>query len=159
MYNVQSEDFCEEEGFSSEAVEVNNEHREQDVNIDNMDQRMMSVNRMGVVKKYRNEGSGQNKEFDTADDMLKYYRSKSQNMSKPSESQNRPKSQVSSPIEASNSTVRIQSSIPNTLQADVVGRNLLSKKDSFSSIKKSKRTITKTYCQTSSVEKYRDSNE
>lgn len=157
---MQNEEYGEEEGFSSEAAEINNEHRDADINMDNrMDQRMMNVNKMGVAKKYKNESYTRNREFNTADDMLKYYRSKSQNMTKPIDSENHPKSQVSSPIEASSSTIRHQGTIPSTLQADIGGRTLLSKKDSFSSIKKSKRTITKTYCQASSVEKYRDNNE
>lgn len=56
--------------------------------------------------------------------MLNYYRSKSQNMPKPGESEVHPKSQVSSPMEASASTRRHKGSIPATIHADKVIRKM-----------------------------------
>jgi hypothetical protein len=155
---MQTDEYFEDDEFASYTPEAINEHKDADIGVnDHMDQRLMSVNRMGYVKKY-NDGEKRNsaEEFNYEDDKLKYYRSKSQSLSKQIDKDAHPKSQMSSPIEASSSPVRNQPSIPTTLHAEVVGRDFMGKKDSYSSIKKAKRAVTKTYCKVSSVEKYND---
>jgi hypothetical protein len=155
---MQTDEYFEDDEFASYTPEAINEHKDADIGInDQIDQRLMSVNRMGYVKKYNVEEKRNSAgEFDHGDDKLKYCRSKSQNLSKKIDKDARPKSQVSSPFEGSSSPVRNQPSIPTTLHAEVVGRDLVGKKDSYSSIKKSKRAVTKTYCKVSSVEKYNE---
>lgn len=131
MYNLNPNDDMDED-LSSEAPEASNEHQEADVQINQIEQRMMNMNRMAF------SSNGESKQD-------QYYRSKSQNMNKPLEGEVHPKSQVSSPIEASNSTVRNQSIVPSTLHAEMCSRNIVNQKASFSRIKKSKKAITKTY--------------
>lgn len=154
MFRMQPDEYFEDEEFDSDTPEAINEHKDADIGInDHMDQRLLSVNRMGYANKYNNgEKRTSVEEFEHGEDMLKYYRSKSQNLSKPIDKEVHPKSQISSPVEASSSTIRNQSTNPTSLHAETGDRNFMSKKDSYSSIKKSKRTITKTYCKMSSIE-------
>jgi hypothetical protein len=116
MYNRRKEDeYCDEEELESETPEASNEHHDADINLDNnMEQRLMSVNKMGHVNKYSDS-----KGFNEKEELMNYYRSKSQKMSKTIEREVHPKSHVSSPVEASSSTIRNQSTIPTTLQADL----------------------------------------
>lgn len=78
------------------------------------------------------------------------YRSKSQNMTKPLENEVHPKSQVSSPIEGSTSTVRALNNIPTTLQWEPGIRNawlnqMRTMKSHNLTNKKNRRTVNKTY--------------
>lgn len=148
MYNRRKEeDYCDEEELESETPEASNEHHDADINLDNkMEQRLMSVNKMGHVNKYTDS-----KGFNDNEEMMNYYRSKSQKMAKTIERDVNPKSHVSSPIEGSSSTIRNQSTIPTTLHADMGSingahmQNEFRSKNSYSSVKKSKRAVTKTY--------------
>lgn len=148
MYNKRTEDdYGEEEELESETPEASNEHHDEDINLDNkMEQRLMSVNKMGHVNK-----CSDSKGYDEKEELMNYYRSKSQKMAKTIERDVHPKSYVSSPIEASSSTIRNQSTIPTTLQADMGTINgdhpqsEFRSKNSYSSVKKSKRAVTKTY--------------
>jgi len=141
MFNARNEDdFADDEEFESETPEAGNEHHPADINIhNNMDQRMLINNAMLFDRKIGNEGHDAGA-----------YRSKSQNMTKPIDKDVHPKSQVSSPIDGSSSTVRAWTTIPSTLQAETGIQNItLSQTKSLrnhnSTNKKSRRAVTKTY--------------
>lgn len=140
MFNPRNEDdYADDEEFESETPEASNEHQAADINHNNnLDQRAL-INLISFDRK----SGGDN--YDSA-----AYRSKSQNMTKPIDSEVHPKSQVSSPVEGSTSTVRALTTIPTTLQTEPGIRNaclnqMRSLKSNNSTNKKNRRTVTKTY--------------
>ena len=118
------EENGDDEEFESETPEASNEHQDADIDINDMDQRMLNVNRMRNVNRLNADKDNSSHENDGDQDIDAFYRSKSQNMSKPTDKDHYQKSQVSSPVDGSNSTVRGPVSIPTTLQAEIGTRNI-----------------------------------
>jgi len=120
MFRINSEDY-EEENESS-TPEASNEHREADIDIEgHMDQRMMNVNRMGFATRCKiGDRMTEDEEIDKTEELIQYYRSKSQNLNKKTDNGVHPKSHVSSPVEVSNSTMKNKSTVPTTLQSDSI---------------------------------------
>ena len=136
------EEYGDDEEFESETPEASNEHQDADIDINDMDQRMLNVNKMRNVNRLITDKNNFSKENDEENEIAAFYRSKSQNMSKPIEKD--PKSHISSPVDGSNSTVRGPTSIPTTLQADIEIKNMSRQNNDgrvwYSSIKKWKKT-------------------
>ena len=114
MYNIPHDEFGEDEGFESETPEASNEHQEEDTRIQKNIERMMNVNRMEFVNQHESKGSF-TVDGKECGQMLNYHRSKSQNKQTIEYSMH-PKSQISSPNEASWSTIRNPISHPEMFQ-------------------------------------------
>lgn len=120
MFRMNSDDY--EEGNSSSTPEASSEHKAADINIEgHMDQRVMNPNKMwftqGENPEFLHEES---EDFNKTEELIQYYRSKSQTFDKISNSSTNQKFKVASPIQKSNSNIKNSSTIPTTLQSDTI---------------------------------------
>ena len=125
---------------------------------------MLNVNKMRNVNRTsfdKNDNLNCDNEEDERN-IAAFYRSKSQNINKPG-NKSKVKSRVSSPADGSTSTVRGPIPIPTTLQGDIGVRNVSHINNEgrawYSTIKKWKKTVNKTFLKGSSVEKHCDDNQ
>lgn len=154
MFRISTEEYDDN---SSSTPEASNEHKEADIDIEgHMDQRMISVNKMGFTSKWEVEEENQ-AEYIKSKNGPPYYRSRSENNGDEFSSRNHPKSQVSSPNEVSSSTIKNTSTIPTTIQSDTVCVTS-NRKETLTSVQNRTKGV-KHYCKKSSIEKTSDSNE